>query len=241
MQKNILIIIPVLNEAKNIKPLINKIFVHLKKEKKDLLFIDDNSTDGTRQEIIQFQKKFKNTIHLIKREKKLGIGSAHKDGLKWGYKKKYKIIITMDSDGTHDPSYIIKMLKLLKEKKCLITSTNRFLDKKSLVSWTLWRKFLTSLRHILIQIMLGIKFDSSGAFRGYVVKKVKLKDILKAENNSYSFFWESIYILSNKYKVKEIPIRLPARVSGNSKMRVKDIITALSYLIFFSFYKRFFI
>lgn len=90
-------------------------------------------------------------------------------------------------------------------------------------------------------MMLGIKFDSSGAFRGYIVKEVKLKDILKAENNSYSFFWESIYILSKKYKVKEIPIKLPARVSGSSKMRIKDIITALTYLFFFSFYKRFFI
>ena len=65
MQKNILIIIPVLNEAKNIKPLINKIFVHLKKEKKDLLFIDDNSTDGTREEIIQFQKKKVSGYHFL--------------------------------------------------------------------------------------------------------------------------------------------------------------------------------
>ena len=241
MQKNILIIIPVLNEEKNIKPLIKKIFSHLKKNDKHLLFIDDNSKDKTQKEILKFQKKYKNKIYLIKRKKKLGIGSAHKYGFIWGYKKKYKIIITMDSDGTHDPLYISDMLNLLEAKKCQITSTNRFLDKDSLKSWIMWRKFLTSLRHFIIKFMLNIKFDSSGAFRGYLVNEVKLEDILKAKNNSYSFFWESIFILSKKYKIKEIPINLPARLSGNSKMKINDIFLALIYLIYFSFFKRFFI
>ena len=147
----------------------------------------------------------------------------------------------MDSDGTHDPYYISNMLNLLETKKCHITSTNRFLNKESLKSWIIWRKFLTKLRHFIIKFMLNIKFDSSGAFRGYLVNEVKLQDILKAKNNSYSFFWESIYILSKKYKIKEIPISLPARLSGNSKMKVKDIFFALVYLIYFCFFKRFLI
>ena len=147
----------------------------------------------------------------------------------------------MDSDGTHDPLYISDMLNLLEAKKCQITSTNRFLNKDSLKSWIMWRKFLTSLRHFIIKFMLNIKFDSSGAFRGYLVNEVKLEDILKAKNNSYSFFWESIFILSKKYKIKEIPINLPARLSGNSKMKINDIFLALIYLIYFSFFKRFFI
>ena len=240
MQKNILIIIPVLNEVKNIEPLVKKIKFHLKGVDKNFLFIDDNSTDGPREKIHFLQKKYKNKVYLIKRKKKLGIGSAHKCGLKWGFKKKYKIIITMDSDGTHNPIYISQMIKLLNKKKCSITSTNRFLDQKSLVSWSLWRRFLTSLRHLLIKFMLGISFDSSGAFRGYMVNKVKLKDILLAKNNSYSFFWESIYILSKKYSIKEISIRLPARKSGDSKMRLRDILSALFYLTF-SLIKRFII
>ena len=83
MPKRVLIIIPVLNEVKNIKPIVNK----LKKNNKfDILFIDDNSKDGTVQNILKEKKRYKR-IFLIKRPKKLGIGSAHKDGLKWGYKK----------------------------------------------------------------------------------------------------------------------------------------------------------
>ena len=83
--------------------------------------------------------------------------------------------------------------------------------------------------------MLNIKFDSSGAFRGYFVNEVKLKDILKANNNSYSFFWESIFILHNKnYKISEIPINLPSRLTGNSKMKIRDIFHALMYLFYIS-------
>jgi dolichol-phosphate mannosyltransferase len=230
MQNKLLIIIPVLNEVNNILPIIKKIFKFLPAKKKHILFIDDNSKDGTREKIYLAQKKF-NKIYLIKRNSKLGIGSAHKVGLKWGFKKKYEKIITMDCDGTHNPIYINRLLKKLDTKRCQIVSTNRFLDKNSLSDWNLWRILLTKFRHKLIQFFLKIQYDSSGAFRGYLVKNINIKDIFLAKNNSYSFFWESIFILSKKYKIKEIPIKLPGRLSGASKMKIKDILSAFFYLI----------
>ena len=82
---------------------------------------------------------------------------------------------------------------------------------------------------------MNIQYDSSGAFRCYDTKKVKLKHILLAKDNGYSFFWESIFILhKKKYKIFEIPINLPGRLTGNSKMRIKDIFHALIYLIYIS-------
>lgn len=237
MPRRILVIIPVLNEVKNIYPIVKK----LKKNNKfDILFVDDNSKDGTVQNILKEKKKYKQ-IFLIRRPKKLGIGSAHKDGLKWGYKKKYSIIITMDCDGTHNPIYINKMIKILLSQEVDIVSTNRFLQKNSLDDWSLWRKKLTTLRHYVIKLFLNIKFDSSGAYRCYNIKKIKLQDILSAKNESYSFFWESIFILSKKYKIREIPIKLPGRLSGSSKMRIKDIIFAVIYLIKIFLKKRLFI
>ena len=228
----ILIIVPVYNEEGNIKPLIKNIFKYLKKDK-SILFIDDNSKDKTRLEIEECQKKYKK-IFLKVRKFKLGIGSAHKFALKWAYNKKYKIIITMDCDGTHHPKYIIKMINALKNKESDIISTNRFIEKNSLNGWSIWRKFLTTLRFKVINKLLNIQFDSSGAFRCYDTKKVKLKDLLEAKNNSYSFFWESTFLLNKKdYKIFEIPIKLPARLTGSSKMEFKDIVFALTYLLIF--------
>ena len=137
----------------------------------------------------------------------------------------------MDCDGTHNPIYINKLLKKLNINDCHIVSTNRFLNKNSLNDWTIWRRILTIFRHKLIQFFLDIKYDSSGAFRGYLVNSININDIFLAKNNSYSFFWESIYILAKKYNIKEIPIKLPGRLTGVSKMKVKDILSALLYLI----------
>ena len=80
-----------------------------------------------------------------------------------------------------------------------------------------------------------MSIDSSGAFRCYNLKKIKLKDLLLAKDNGYSFFWESIYAIYKKgYSIKEIPIYLPYRTIGSSKMKFKDIIFALKYLIYIS-------
>ena len=230
MSKKILIIIPVLNEVDNVLNIFSKIKKILKKNY-ELLFIDDNSSDGTIEKIKFIKKKNKN-VFLFIRPKKLGIGSAHKEGISWGFKKKFRLIVTMDCDGTHNPIHIPRMINLIDKKNFDLVSTNRFLKKNSLSDWSLWRKYLTTLRHHVIKILLNIKYDSSGAYRCYNTKKIKLKDIINAKNNSYSFFWESIFLLAKKnYKIIEISIKLPGRLSGSSKMRFKDIFSAIIYLL----------
>ena len=221
-----LIIIPTLNEKKNIK----KLFFQIKKLKFnfDILFIDDNSTDGTKNEIVTFSRKFIN-VRYIFRPKKLGIGSAHKVGLIYGYKRNYKKILTMDADGTHNPKYIKQLINLSDKYDLVIT--NRFINPKSLADWPVFRKILTNIRFYLINTLLNFNYDSSGAFRCYNVKNIKINHILLAKDSSYSFFWESIYHLNKKnYSIKQISVNLPYRKLGSSKMRIMDIVQSLLYL-----------
>ena len=227
-----IIIVPTYNERKNISKLIIKIY-KLYKSNFDVLVVDDNSPDKTLDEVIKLKKKYK-FVKYIKRSKKLGIGSAHKIAILSSYKKKYDLIITMDSDGTHDPIYIKKMIKNIKKYDLIIT--NRFKKKDSLSEWPIHRKFLTKLRFYLISFLLNIPLDTSGAYRCYNTKKIKIKDILSAKDNGYSFFWESGYLLfKKKYKIYEIPIKLPYRTVGSSKMKIRDIISALYYLLIVTF------
>ena len=65
--------------------------------------------------------------------------------------------------------------------------------------------------------------------------KVKLKSIISVEENDYSYFWKSIYFLNQKYKINEIPISLPSRELGYSKMKIKHIIYSLLTLLIFFF------
>ena len=229
-----LIVIPTYNEKTNISLILKKL-IKLYKSKFQILIIDDNSPDGTAIEVLRFKKKYK-FINLKSRVKKMGIGSAHKYGIKYAIKNNFKILITMDADGTHNPIYIRKFLDMIK-KYDLITTT-RFSNKKSLKDWPLFRVLLTNIRHLIIKFFLGINIDASGAYRCYNFTKIKYKDILLARDNGYSFFWESIFILSKKkYSIFEIPIELPYRSSGSSKMTIRDIINALIYIFIISINK----
>ena len=226
-KKNLsLIIIPTYNEQKNINLIIDKIKRNISFNY-NVLFIDDNSKDGT-QEILKKNKNRK--IFYVFRNKKLGIGSAHKFGIKKGYKLKYRYVITLDCDGTHDPKYINIMLKKIKENDMVIT--NRFVKRNSLKEWSYYRKFITSVRHLFVCFIFGTDLDSSGAFRIYDTQKIKISDILKAKSDGYSFFTESTIILNNLYKIGQIPILLPKRYSGYSKMKLIDIVFGFFDILF---------
>ena len=90
---------------------------------------------------------------------------------------------------------------------------------------------MTKLRYFLVKIFIKTNLDSSGGFRLYDRSKINLKDILLAKDNHYNFFWESLFLLEKKYSIKEIPIILPKRSLGKSKMKIKDILYGFFYLI----------
>ncbi len=231
----IIIIIPTLNEEKNILKIVKRIFKV--NNSYQILFIDDGSTDRSQTIIKDLNQKYKK-IKYIFRTNKTGIGSAHKTAIKFCYKRKFDFIITMDADGTHNPNKIPQMLKLMKKQNLHVVNTSRFVIKHSLPGWPIVRKIMTYTRHYLIKFFLNMEYDASGAFRLYNTKFVKISNILLAKDNRYAFFWESLYILKmKKNKINEIPISLPYRVYGSSKMRFSDILNSFLYLIIISFKK----
>ena len=231
-----LIVIPTLNEVNNLDFITNKIFKILATI--HILFIDDNSDDGTRKKIRLLRKKNKK-IFFIFRNKRLGIGSAHKEGIKWAYKKKYKICFFMDCDRTHNPIILRKMLILFK-KNYQIIGTSRFLNKESIKDWSFYRKLLTQMRYTLVKFFLGTNLDSSGGFRAFDLKKVRLSNFLISRNNSYFYLVESMFYFEKMgYKIAEVPVVLNKRVYGSSKMRIKDIFDALISLIILFIKKNF--
>ena len=222
-----LVIIPTLNERKNISNLYNK----LKKlnMKFDILFVDDNSNDGSQQIIKKLAGKNKKLKYIF-RPKKMGVGSAHKRGFRWAYKKKYSFLVTMDVDGTHDPKYIKLLMKRLKNHSMSIS--NRFIKPNLLKNWPLTRIFLTYVRHITIKTLLWVPYDTSGAFRCIDCKKISLSDLIAAKDDGYSYFWESIFILHQKnHRIAQVAIPLPYRKTGSSHITSKDIFFAIYYLL----------
>ena len=222
-----LIVIPTLNEFQNICTIYKKI-VKLYKNA-NILFIDDNSSDGSREEKLNLRKTNKK-VNYIFRKQRLGIGSAHKLGIKIAKKNNYRYVCTMDCDGTHEPKSIKTMFKYI--EKYNLVMTTRFKYKNSLKDWPLKRIIITKMRYYIVRFILGTKFDSSGGFRLYDLKKIKLKDIFLAKDSNYNFLWESAFILElKKYKITEIPIILQNRTLGSSKMSLNDIFYGMIYLL----------
>ncbi len=221
-----LILIPTYNESKNVELLYYEIKKN--KIKSDILFVDDNSPDGTSKIIAALAKKDK-SVKLLTRKSKQGIGSAHKAGIDYAYKMHYQTLITMDSDFTHKPKDILKFMAQKNHADIIVGS--RYLAKDSLSDWNFLRKALTVTAHFLTKTILSIKYDATGAFRLYNLDKIP-QDVFKlVESNGYSFFFESLYILLlNGLKIREVSISLPARTYGSSKMSLNDAWKSLTFL-----------
>lgn len=229
---NLLIFIPCYNERENVAKLHKRI--KALKLKADILFIDDNSPDGTGKILDNLARLHPSTF-VLHRPGKQGVGSAHKTGIRWAYERGYKNLITMDGDFTHLPEDIPVILENSKNYDVVVTS--RYLGKKSLEGWNLLRKALTLLGHLTTKFILKMPFDATGAFRFYKLEKIPQGIFNLVESSSYAFFFESLHILHlNKFRIKEIPIKLPPRTYGSSKMSMFDAFKSLKSLLVIYFH-----
>jgi dolichol-phosphate mannosyltransferase len=216
--RRVLIFIPTYNEAENVEALFARI--RSLDLPADILFLDDNSPDGTGAIIDRLIVANPN-LYVIHRAGKAGIGSAHLAGIQWAYEHGYQTLITMDCDFTHSPERIPDFLEQASEHDVVIGS--RYLQPGSLRTWNFTRRTLTRVGHVLTTFLLRMPYDATGAFRLYRLDRIPRQVFDLVCSKSYSFFFESLYILwLNAFSIKEIPLQLPARTYGRSKMAWPD-------------------
>ena len=234
--KKILICSPTYNEAKNIKKLCKKI-LNLKYNF-DLIIIDDNSPDGTSKIIKRLKLKYKN-LFLLKRKKKLGIGSAIREGMNYALKKKYNALITLDADLSHNPKEIPLFIKNLRSYD-FITGSRYIKGGES--DYVGYRDMVSRVANKLCRFFLNMPFNEfTTSFRIYNHKCLKVLKKASLKSNGYSsqieFFF---YIYKSGLNCNEIPIKFRQRFKGNSKIpRLEVLYSALKLIELFI--KRFFI
>ena len=227
MANELLIFIPTYNERENVGAILKDILALALPA--DILFVDDSSPDGT-GEILDELAKIHTNVIVQHRSGKLGIGSAHSHGIRWAYEQGYRLLITMDCDFTHSPEYIRDFLS--KADCADIVVGSRYMQDKGLSTWNVYRRLLTNLGHMATVFFLRMPYDATGAFRLYRLDRVSRYFLDAVHSRGYSFFFESLYVLHlNGYRIVEIPMHLPARVYGHSKMRLRDAFHSLSHLI----------
>ncbi|QIS12373.1 polyprenol monophosphomannose synthase [Nocardia arthritidis] len=223
-----LIMIPTYNERRNVGPLLAQILEQ--GTDFDVLFVDDNSPDGTGELLDDLAKEHAPRIHVLHRAGRQGVGSAHQAGIHWAYSEGYRNLITMDSDFAHPPSYLPALRAAAAGYDVVVGS--RYLKEDSLDDWTPFRKILTRVGHFLTVTLLRMPYDATGAFRYYRLSTVPAGAFELVRSTGYSFFFESLYILNaNGFRIAQIPIHVLNRTAGESKMRTRDVATSVRFLL----------
>ena len=215
-----LVIIPTFNEKENIEKMIHKIFSLPKKF--HLLIIDDGSPDGTGEIIKSLQANYTNTLFLIERNGKLGLGTAYIKGFKWALEKKYDFIYEMDADFSHDPDDLERLYNACIDGADLAIGS-RYVSGGKVKNWPMSRILMSYFASVYVNMILwmGIK-DTTAGFKCYRRKVLESIDLRKIRFMGYAFQVEMKYTAHlHGFKLVEVPITFVDRVLGSSKMSAK--------------------
>lgn len=219
-----LIIIPTYNECQNVLQIAQAVLdnapdVHL-------LFVDDNSPDGTGAMIDQLIET-EPRVHVLHRSEKNGLGRAYIAGFKWALERDYELIFEMDADFSHNPKDIPVMREAAKNAGLVIGS--RYVGGVRVINWPLHRLFLSRGAGIYVKLVTGLPLtDPTGGYKCFhrcVLQAINLDDVI---SNGYSFQVELNHqAWQIGCKIVEVPIVFEERHSGASKMSKKIIFEAL--------------
>ena len=216
------IIIPTYNESENIIKILHTIGEILPKSvSTQAIVVDDNSPDGTGKLVEDYLKNVKKmadyTIEIIHRKAKDGLGSAILKGIQ---QAKGDTIVVMDSDFSHPPQIIPKLIESIKKYQYDIVVASRYIKGGEIKGWSLKRKIISKFATLIAKKGLGIhtKDPMSGffAFKRNIIKGLNLDAI------GYKILLE-ILVKTKNVSIKEIPYTFQDRELGSSKLSSKII------------------
>jgi dolichol-phosphate mannosyltransferase len=228
MEKRALIIIPTYNESENIQRLIKDLF-ELYPQGVEILVVDDNSPDGTGAHVKQMMETDAR-VHIVEREKKMGLGTAYCAGFQWAIANGYDYVFEMDADYSHDPREIKNFLTHIEEYDIVLGS--RYLTGVNVVNWPMSRLLLSYFANKYTKLITGMPVaDSTGGFKCFRREVLESLNLSNIHSNGYAFQIEINYKVWRKgFSIKEIPIIFIDRRAGKSKMS-KKIIKEAAWLV----------
>ncbi len=237
--QRIVIVIPTYNEAGNVVPLtraLEKIASRVKLSEIHLLFVDDNSPDGTRK-VIEKLCQTKRFIHLLNNKRKGGLGHAYKKGFLYAIAKlQADYLFQFDADLQHDENIIPPMIKALDEGADLVLGSRYMLGGAIPKNWPPHRKFLSIVGNLFIRLVMG-NFrvrDWTTGYRG--IKASVVSNILPLLGNSafngYTYqIGFLVKSLQKGYTVAEVPFHFRDRTEGSSKLGPEYIFNTMRYIM----------
>lgn len=211
----ITVVIPTYNERDNIEKLSSLILSQ--DERINILFVDDNSPDGT-GEIADLLALESSRVKVLHRAGKLGLGSAYREGFKIAIEGNADYIVEMDADFSHDPAMLPLFIARMSEYDLVIGS--RYLNGVSVVNWPIRRLILSYCASVYTRLITGLHLsDCTGGFKCFRREVLESIDLAAVRSDGYSFQIEMNYrCFERGFSIGEIPIIFVDRHAGTSKM-----------------------
>jgi dolichol-phosphate mannosyltransferase len=216
-----LVIIPTYNERENIVRMIEAVLEQ--DSRLEVLVVDDGSPDGT-SALVEGMANGNSRVHLITRERKLGLGTAYVAGFRWALKRDYEFVFEMDADFSHDPSHLPQFLSAIVDADLVLGS--RYRDGKvTVVNWPIARLMLSYSANVYARFETGLPlFDATGGFKCFRRRVLECIDLEDVRSNGYAFQIEmSFRAWRQGFRLVEIPIVFVDRTEGESKMSKKIV------------------
>ena len=215
-----IVVIPTYNERDNVEAMAAAVLENLPPEGM-LLFLDDNSPDGTGALIDAICAK-EPRVRVMHRRKKEGLGRAYVAGFAEALKLGATHVIEMDCDFSHDPADVRRMLDAMsRENPPDVIVGSRYVRGGKCVGWPFKRWFISRFGGLFIRMVLGVPVkDPTGGFKCFGRNALEsLGDFSGIKSFGYSFQMEMNYRMAQKgMRIVEIPITFSERRAGVSKI-----------------------
>ncbi len=223
---NLSIIIPILNEERNILPLTKNLIKNLKKFNYEIIFVDDGSEDDSQSVLNLLKIKYKFFKPLI-RNKNRDLTQSCFDGIQ---KSKYSNILIMDGDLQHDPKYISKMFTAYRDYDYDIVIGARNLLKGTNPGLSELRRMASV---ILISLFSIFKIKTQDPMSGFFIFKKKIYKDNKSRlfGKGFKILIDFIMNSKNNLKTKDIFINFKRRHKNQSKMNYKIFMILIQFYL----------
>ena len=217
--------VPTYEEVENIERLIRGVRAAVPAA--HILVVDDNSLDGTAEKAEALGAEL-GGIEVLRRPKKMGLGSAYRAGHGVGIARGFDLMIQIDADLSHDPADLPRLLAAV-ERGADLAVGSRYAPGGSVPNWPRHRLALSVAGNRYSAFCLGIGVrDTTAGYRAYRASTLRAIDFDTTHSTGYGFQIEMTYrVLDAGGKIDEIPIAFTDRVRGNSKMSWRIVAEAM--------------
>jgi len=221
------VVIPTYNEKDNVRALVQA--VEPACPQADLLFVDDNSPDGTGA-LLDELAAADTRVHVLHRPLKQGLGRAYVAGFQWALRQGYEYILEMDADFSHDPADLPRLLAAAQTADLVIGS--RYIGGVRVMNWPMNRLLLSKAAALYTQIITGLQIhDPTGGFKCFHRAVLETIDLEAIRSNGYSFQIEMNHTAWQLgFRLVEVPIMFVERREGQSKMN-KQIVREARWMV----------